>query len=269
MCIRDSSNLSAHAQKLSEPPLMTALNMLSIRNSITDELRQEFRARYIETLREMVKDHLRQLAFFYFGKPKTSNLLRIEEKTKISWTNVRPLKKGLRVVGRDDLAKDWEEFETKRNLALLLDASMPKIWKDIPRQNRFENVEAILNPHPANYALDKNTGRSLRKSKRSIEEVMISLKEQLETNLTEPWTKKLLLLIVNAGELLAKSETKNDEFASPLPEDVVRCSDEICSTIKSLGEWVRTRNRWSFLKTILISVVITRHKCDSFRHLSK
>ena len=261
--------LSAHAQKLPEPPLMTTVKMSSIfRNSITDELRQEFRARYIETVREMVNDHLQQLAFFYFGKPETCNLLRIEEAGKISWKNVRSLKKGLRVVGRDDLAKDWEEFETKRNLALLLNAS-PKIWKDIPRQNRFENVEAILNPHPANYALDKNTGRSLRKSKRSIEEVMISLKEQLETNLTEPWTKKLLLLIVNAGELLAKSETKNDEFASPLPEDVVRCSDEICSTIKSLGEWVRTRNRWSFLKTILISVVITCHKCDSFRHLSK
>ena len=260
-------NLSADSQKLSEPPLMTTVNMSSIlRNSITDELEQEFRARYLKTLREMVNDHLQQLAFFYFGGPEISNLLRIEEERKFLWTDVKALKKGLRVVGRDDLAKDWEEFETKRNLALLLDASMPKIWKDIPRQNRFEYVEAILNPRLANYALDKNTGRSLRKSKISIEEVMISLKEQMETNLTEPWTKKLLPLIVNAGELLSKSETKN---ASPLPEDVVRCSDEICSTIKSLGEWVRHINRWSFLKTILISVVITCHKCESFRHLSK
>ena len=218
---------------------MTTVNMSSIfRNSITDELRQEFRARYIETLREMVKDHLRQLAFFYFGKPKTSNLLRIEEKTKISWTNVRPLKKGLRVVGRDDLAKDWEEFETQRNLALLLDAS-PKIRKDIPRQNRFEYVEG-----------------SLRKSKKGIEEVMISLKEKIETNLTEPWSEKLLPLIVNAVERLSKIETKNDEFANPLVEDVMRCSTQICSTIKSLGKWVRPINRWGFLKTILLSVVI-------------
>lgn len=262
-------NLSTHAQKLPEPPPMTTVSMSSIlQNSITDELRQEFRARYIETLREMVKDHLRQLAFFHFGKPKTSNLLRIEEKTKISWTNVRPLKKGLRVVGRDDLAKDWEEFEAKRNLALLLGAS-PKIWKDIQRQNRFEYVEAISKPNPGNYALEKNTGGSLRKSKRSIEEVMTYLKEQIEINLTEPWTEKLVLLIVNAVELLSKIETKNDKFASPSPEDVMRCSDEICSKIKSLGKWVRPINRWGFLKTILISVVITCHKCESFRHPSK
>ena len=85
---------------------------------------------------------------------------------------------------------------------------------------------------------------------------MTSLKDQIETNLSEPWTKKLMLLIANAGELLSKTKTKNDEFASPLPEDVMRCSDEICSTIKSLGEWVRPINRWNFLKTILISVVI-------------
>ena len=234
--------LSAHAQKLPEPPLMTTVKMSSIfRNSITDELRQEFRARYIETVREMVNDHLQQLAFFYFGKPETCNLLRIEEAGKISWENVRSLKKGLRVVGRDDLAKDWEEFETKRNLALLLNAS-PKIWKDIPRQNRFENVEAILNPHPANYALDKNTGRSLRKSKRSIEEVMISLKGQIETYLTEPCTKKLVVRLVDARDLISETETKNEEFSSPLPEDVIRYSSEVCSRMRSLDECVRSLN---------------------------
>ena len=214
----------------------------NLRNSITDELRQDFRALHIETLREMVKAHKRQLAFFHFGKPKRSKLLWIEKKTKISWTNVRPLKRGLRVVGRDDLAKDWEEFETKRNLALLLDASMPKIWKDIPRQHRFEHVEAILKPYPANYALDENTGRSLRESKGSIEDVMISLKGQIETYLTEPWTKKLVLLLVDAGKLLSQTETRNEEFPSLLPEDAMRCSSEICSRMRRLEEWVRFLN---------------------------
>ena len=227
---------------------MTTVNMSSVlRNSITDELRQEFRARYIATLREMVNDHLEQLAYFYFGKPETSNLLWIEEARIISWKNVRRLKNGLKVVGRDDLAKYWEEFETKRNLALLLDASMPKIWKDIPRQHRFEYVEAILKPYPANYALDENTGRSLRESKGSIEEVMISLKGQIETYLTEPWTKKLVLLLVDAGELLSETETKNKEFPSLLLEDVMRCSSEICSRMRSLDEWVRSLNGWNDL----------------------
>ena len=224
---------------------MTAVKMSSIlQNTIIDELLQDFRARYIQTLRDMENDHLQQLAFFLFGKPETCTLLWIEEARMISWRNVSSLKKGLSVVGREDLGKDWEEFEIKRNLALLLDASA-RIRKDILRQNRFEHIEAISKPYLANYLLDKNTVRSLRKSKRSIEEVMISLKEQIETNLSELWTKRLVPLIALAGELLSNAETKNEEFVSPLPEDVMRCSDEICSTIKSLGEWVRPRNRWS------------------------
>ncbi|XP_029198406.2 uncharacterized protein LOC114963371 [Acropora millepora] len=220
---------------------MTTVNMSSIlRNSITDELREDFRARYIETLREMVEDDLLQLAFFHFGKPIKSELYWIEIKTKISWTNVRPLKRGLRAVGRDDLAKDWEEFETKRNLALLLDASMPKIWKNsnIPRQRRFEYVEAMLKLYRANYALDENTGRSFGKSKGSIlEEVMISLKGQIESYFTEPWTKKLVLLLVDAGKLLSQTETRNEEFPSLLPEDAMRSSSEICSRMRRLEEW--------------------------------
>ena len=224
---------------------MTTVKMSSIlQNTIIDELLQDFRARYIQTLRDMENDHSQQLAFFLFGKPETCTLLWIEEATMISWRNVSSLKKGLSVVGREDLVNDWEEFEIKRNLALLLDPSAT-IRKDIPRQNRFEHVEAISKPYLVNYALYKNTVRSLRRSKRSIKEVMISLKEQIETTLSEPWTKKLVLLTANAGELSSKTETKNEEFASPLPEDVMRCADEICSTIKSLGEWVRLINRWS------------------------
>ena len=213
-----------------------------LQNSITDELREDFRARHIETIREMLEDHVLQLAFFHFGKPEKSELYWIEIKTKISWTNVRPLKRGLRAVGRDDLAKDWEEFETKRNLALLLDASMPKIWKNIPRQRRFEYVEAMLKPYPANYALDENTGRSFGKSKGSIEELMISLKGQIESCFTEPWTKKLVLLLVDAGKLLSQTETRNEEFPSLLPEDAMRCSSEICSRMRRLEEWVRFLN---------------------------
>ena len=195
----------------------------------------------------MEKCQLQDVAYFYFVKPDENLFLWMEDAGEISWKNVSSLKEILRTVGRDDLAEDWEEFETKRNLALLLYASMPKIWKDIPRQHRFEYVEAILKPYPANYALDENTGRSLRESKGSIEEVMISLKGQIETYLTEPWTKKLVLLLVDAGELISETETKNEEFQSLLPEDAMRCSSEICSRMRSLDEWVRSLNGWNEL----------------------
>ena len=221
--------LRAHAQKLSEPPLMTSVNMSSIsQNSITDKLLKEFRLRVIKNRHDMEKCQLQEVAYFYFDKPDENLFLWMEHAGKISWTNVSSLKEILRTVGRDDLAEDWEEFETKRNLALLLDASMPKIWKDNPRQHRFEFVEAILKPYPANYALDENTGRSLRESKGSIEEVMISLKGQIETYLTEPCTKKLVLRLVDARDLISETETKNEKFLSLLLEDVMRYSSEVC-----------------------------------------
>ena len=52
------------------------------------------------------------------------------------------MKKWLSAIGREVLVDALEEFEIKRNVALLLDAFV-RIRKDIPRQNLFENIEAI------------------------------------------------------------------------------------------------------------------------------
>ena len=247
MYINEACKLS----RLSELPLMTIANMSSKpQNTITDELQQDFRALYIKILSDLGKDQSKELRYFYFGTPETCDLLSIEDAGKISWTDVSSLKEGLSAVGRHDLVETLEKFELKTNLALLLDAFVT-IRKGIPRQNLFENVEAIAGclANSTDDALDKNKFkvRSLRKSKKNIEEVMISLKEKIETNLTEPWTKKLALLTVIAGELLSETETKNVNFAMSLPKAVIRCSAEICSGITGLHEciWVRLINRWS------------------------
>ena len=227
---------------------MTAEKMSSKpQNSISDKLQQDFRALYIKILGKLEKDQLKELRYFYFGTPETYDLLSIEHAGKISWTDVSSLQEGLSAVGREDLADTLEEFEIKRNFALLLDA-FARIRKGIPRQNLFKYIEAIAwyLAKLTDDALDKNKFKvkSLRKSKKSIEEVMISLKEKIETNLTEPWTKRLALLTVIAGELLSETETKND-FASSLPKAVMRCSAEICSGMTSLDEWVRPITRRS------------------------
>ena len=217
-------------------------------NTITDELQQDFRALYIKILSDLEEDQLKELRYFYFGTPETCDLLSIEDAGKISWTDVSSLKQGLSAVGREDLVDTLVEFEIKTNLALLLDAFV-RIRKGIPRQNLVKCIEAFAEylANSTDDALDKNKFkvRSLRKSKKSIEEVMISLKEKIETNLTEPWTKKLALLTVIAGELLSEIETKNEDFARSLPKAVMRCSAEICSGITSLDEWVRPINCWS------------------------
>ena len=158
------------------------------------------------------------------------------------------LKMALSIIEREDLVDALEEFEIKRNVALLLDAFV-RIRKDIPRQIRFENIEAIAGylAKSTDDAMDKSKVRSFRKSKKNIEEVMIVLKEQIETNFSETWTNRLALLTVTAGELLFETETNNEEFASPLPGAVMCCSYEICSRVTSLHEWVRPLNGWTDL----------------------
>ena len=146
------------------------------------------------------------------------------------------MKKWLSAIGRGVLVDALEEFELKKNVALLLDAFV-RIRKGIPKQNLFENIEIIAG-YLANLTdceLDKSKVRSLRKSKKNIEEVMIFLEEQIRvTSLSKPWTYRLALLIVAAGEVLSETEIQNEEFVDPLPEEVARCSAEICSRMTSL-----------------------------------
>ena len=227
-------------------------------NTITDELRQDFKALLIKIFSDLEKEKVDALRFYYDKdipkniRGKFKFLTALEDAGKISWTNVSSLKKWLSAIGREVLGDTLEEFEIKRNVALLLDAFV-RIRKGIPRQNIFENIEAIAGylASLTDCESDKSKVRSLRKSKKNIGEVMIFSEEQIsETNLSKPWTIRLALVTVMAGELLSETETNNEEFGSLLPEDVMRCSDEICSTIKSLREWVRPLNCWGSLKVI-------------------
>ena len=223
-------------------------------NTITDELLQDFKDLLIKNFGDLEKEKVDALRLFYNDKDIPKNisgtfnfLTALEDAGKFSWKNVRSLKRALTSIRREVLVDALEGFEIKRNVALLLDAFV-RIRKGIPRQNLFENIETIAG-YLANLTdceLDKSKVRSLRKSKTNIEEVMIFLEEQIrETNLSKPWTNRLALLTVIAGELLSETETNNKEFPETLPEDVTRCSAEICSRMTSLNEWVRPIDRRS------------------------
>ena len=217
-------------------------------NSITDKLREDFAALLIKNFRHAGKKTEDSLRLFFKRKGIPKNicgvlnfLSALEDVEVISWMNVSPLKTWLSATERKVLFDDFEEFEIKRNTTLLLDAIV-KIRKRIPRQNLSKATEAIaLNLANLNdCALDnlKSEGRSMRKSKTNIEEVMIFLEEKIRiTNLSKPWTYRFGLLIVAAGELLSETD--------PLPKDVIRCAAEICSRMTSLDEWVRPIDRRS------------------------
>ena len=252
-------------QRLSELPQMRAANTFCDSQSpIVSKLRKDFKAVLIKTFRKL-NDEEEGAVRFYYDKdiPKdicgTFNFLTaLEDAEKISWANISSLKMALSIIEREDLVDALEEFEIKRNVALLLDAFV-RIRKDIPRQIRFENIEAIAGylAKSTDDAMDKSKVRSFRKSKKNIDEVMIVLKEQIETNFSETWTNRLALLIVIAGELLCETETKNEEFASPLPEAVMCCSYEICLRVTSLQEWVRSLNGWTDLDFCAKKLVIS------------
>jgi len=222
-------------------------------NSITDKLRLDFAALLIENFWHAGKETEDSLRFFFKRKDIPKNvcgvlnfLSALEDVEEISWKNVSRLKTWLSATQRKVLFHDFEEFEIKRNVTLLLDAIV-KIRKDSPRQNLSKATEAIaLNLANLNdCALDKSKVRLLRKSKTNIEEVMICLEEKIrKTSLSKP-NYRLALLIVAAGEVLSETETNNEEFEDPLPEDVIRCAAEICSRMTGLEEWVRPIDRRS------------------------
>ncbi|XP_044165728.1 uncharacterized protein LOC122949757 isoform X2 [Acropora millepora] len=227
------------------------MSSINSQNSITENLREDFMALLIKSFSDLEKEKEDALRLFYNDKDIPKNicgtfnfLTALEDAGKISWTNVSSLKKILSAIRREVLVDTLEEFEIKRNFALLLDAFVA-IRKGIPRQNLFENIEVIAGylAKSTDDAMDKSKVRSLRKSKKNIEEVIIVLKEQIETNFSETWTNRLALLTVIAGELLSETEIKNEEFASPLPEAVIRCSSEICSKVTSLDEWAEKKKQ--------------------------
>ena len=100
---------------------------------------------------------------------------------------------------------------------------------------------------------------------------MIFLIDQIENKFCEPWTtmlteKKLVILTVIAGELLAQTDTKND--LGPRPQALMYSSAQICLRMTSLGQWVRPINHQCKLQIILIPVSGTFHKNSSFHSVS-
>ena len=236
-------------------------------NSITDKLRQDFALFLIKNFKHAGQATEDSLRLFFKRKDIPKNICGVlnffgalEDVGEISWTDVSSLKTWLSGDEREVLFDALEAFEIKRNVALLLNAFV-KIRKGIPRQNLSKAIEAIAwylaNLYDCESDNLKSEGRSIKKKKTNIEEVMIFLEEKIrKTNLSKPWTYRLERLIVAAGEVLSETETNNEEFEDPLPEDVIRCAAEICSRMTSLEEWVRPIDRRSELKVILISVVI-------------
>ena len=85
-----------------------------------------------------------------------------------------------------------------------------------------------------------NAVRSLLKSSKSVRKVLVDFEEEIEHELTDPWSK-LTFLVAISGEVIA--EALVNEQHRQRPEALRLCvrtvAEELCSRMMKLGVWVR------------------------------
>ncbi|XP_068721583.1 uncharacterized protein [Montipora capricornis] len=211
-------------------------------NTLTYELRRDYKVVVINILNDLEERQQSLLRYYYSYHDEDilrnpGNFLTSLERTgEISWTDVGSLKEFLRTFRMERLACRLEEYEMKRDLALLLNTYARKRQRLIQIQSclpkYIEDVAGYLGKI-ADGVLDKTTVESLRKSKKNLQDLMNVLETKIDDKLSNSWSK-LALLIVIVGEIIAEPETGSEEYG-PKPEDLMSFAAEICSRLARQG----------------------------------
>ncbi|XP_068694544.1 uncharacterized protein [Montipora foliosa] len=208
-------------------------------STLTDELQSDYKVAVVNTFKNLKEDEQGFLAFCYHEgiSGNLGNFLSSLERTgKISWKDVGSLKKYLLAIGMKRLACILEEYETKRDLALLLNTYARKRQRLIQIQSWLpkciEDVADYL-VKIADGVLDKTTVESLRKSRKNLRDLMKELETGINDKLSNSWSK-LVLLIVFVGEIIAEPETGSEGYR-PKPEDLKFFAAEICTRLAGQG----------------------------------
>ncbi|XP_068694547.1 uncharacterized protein [Montipora capricornis] len=219
---------------------MTIDIMSTSLNTLADELRQEYKVVLIKINNDLTEREREDLWFYFADRYDAENIPRnplssLQLTGKIPWTDVGSLKEALRAIQRDKLASDLEEYEMKRDLAFVLD-TYAKNRQGLNQKESCLSAESMIE-HVAEYlakiadgVLDKDTVKSLRKSRKNLRDLMNDLETGIDDKLSNAWSK-LALLIVIVGEVIAETETTKEEFGQK-PKVLKSFSTEICSRMK-------------------------------------
>ena len=216
-------------------------------NTFTDELqRASYKAVLIQIVHGLEKQQHEELRFYYNrlipGETTgTLNILRsLEDVGKISWMDVSLLKEGLCVVKRNDLAESLTAYEIKRNLKVLLYIYASKRRRSESQcypSSSVELVAGFLVKLLATTERIDQAVRSLMESRENIQEVLNGFEEEIERELSDPW-KKLTLLVIITGEAIVMA----NEEGRLKPEVLKFCSTaavkKLYSRMIKLGTWV-------------------------------
>ena len=225
-----------------------------IPNSIVGELQKAYKAALLRIVDNLNIEQQQKLQFYYEGLiPReidgALNILRsLEDVEEISWTDVDSLKKGLRAIQRLDLIEILTTFETRRDLNLfLVDYARKRQGSESWCYQSASSIELL-----AKHLVKVTTGiftdglngskvRSLMKSRKNVQEMLLDFEEQIEKKqFVNPWSK-LTFLVVIAGEVVAAVFMMSaiDEERPTDPKEVLRICSKFCRTrLMKLGNWV-------------------------------
>ena len=235
------------------PPLMTPAMSSQTLDSRTDKLRQGYAAVLLQIVRNLEKEQQDELRFYCkeYITNRDSGALSIvcslENAGKLSWKDVRFLKKALRAVQRLDLCKTLTEFEIKRDIIILLDFYARKkqgsesfCFRHV--SERVEKVAGYLVTLMTKLVQDRvdvsNAVRSLVEPRKGIRNVLVEFEEEIERELSDPWSK-LTFLVVIAGEIAAIALVNEEHLQKPeILKLFSTAADELCFRMVKIGSWV-------------------------------
>jgi len=223
-------------------------------NTIPDKLQKAYKAALLQIVYNLEKDQQKELQFYYEGLIPSGtdgalNILRsLESVGEISWRDVDSLKEGVRVIHRHDLTKILTQFETRRDLTLLLGDYARKRQGSVSRCCKSASSIELLAKHLVKVAteiftdgLNNSKVRSLLKSGENFREVLLNFEKQMaKKQVVDPWIQ-LTFLVVIAGEVVAEvfMMPAIDEERLPELKEVLKICFEFCYTrLMELGNWV-------------------------------
>ena len=235
------------------PPLMTPAMSSQTLDTLTDKLQRGYAAVLLQIVRNLEKEQQDELRFYCdelitnTDTGALSIVRSLQNAGIISWKDVSFLKDGLREVQRLDLYKNLTEFEIKRDVIMLLDFYVRKKQGSelLCFQQVSETVEkvagclVILMTKIVQERVDvSNAVRSLVESGKNIRKVLVEFEEEIERELSDPWSK-LTLLVVIAGEIAAIALADEEHLQKPqLLKLFSTAADELCSRMMKVGSWV-------------------------------
>ena len=225
---------------------------------IKDELRHLYDATLLQIAQKLPKDQQEELQFLCTHKinsetttvTETLNIfIKLEHIGKISWENVRFLKKILTQLFRLDLEENLTKYEIKRDLALLLALYASKRQGCRNTYQRFSTSVEKLSDLLLNVTneisrtatsdedkLDLTFMRSVL-AEEDIKQVLVEVEQEIERKFTSDSWSKLTMFVVIAGELVFEALANGEK------QDVMNICfitvDKICCRMQELrGGWV-------------------------------